>query len=75
MRQVERKVASIEQRFEFIEKLDTAMTFLQRVGGKKDQPLLKFLEMFQIKLSFADELKDARFYVKHIVSLYEVIEM
>ena len=75
VRQLERKVASIEMRFELIEKLDVAMTFLQKVGAKVEQPLLKFLEMFQIRLSFAEELKDARFHVKHIVGIYELIEM
>lgn len=50
LRQLEQKVASVEARFEFVEQLDIAMSFLQRVGGNKDQPLMAFLQMFQIKL-------------------------
>ena len=46
VRQLERKLASVELCFELIEKLDVAMSVVQKVGAHKEQALLKFLDMF-----------------------------
>lgn len=61
-------------RLKLMEKIDIALTFLQQATTNRETLLMKYFEVFNIEVD-KFKLKEFSLKLKHIIHLYEILEL